>query len=218
MLNLPFPQNTSPRCSLPSFSCWVNIWIHLTFPLEVVFLVLYRCLRLHSLSLHFNDIAYGPNLSLSVNISNASQPRNEVLSSVAKATQEEKWMGNEASVPQNTTTKSLTQRNRYGVTKGYYSYNRTNSFGSGRAVCYHQKSTGLWSLRTEWKAASTTRWQAWRFTAFISVKCKQYFPYEAFMPVQQDNVCTLPGTWLVLTKCQLTCLSLSSTRLNKDLV
>ena len=53
-------------------------------PLEGVVLFLYGCLRLHFLSLNFNSIIYGSDLSPS---KHALEPENEVISSTGKVAQ-----------------------------------------------------------------------------------------------------------------------------------
>lgn len=63
------------------------------------------------LSLNFNSIAYGPDLSPS---KHALESENEVLSSIGKAAQEEKWEENVVYILQNITINSLIQRNVYG--------------------------------------------------------------------------------------------------------
>lgn len=77
----PFPEHWSLAHRLHLPSCWVNIRIHLPYPLEVVFLfflfLVRRCPRLRSLSVQWNDQQVG-RAEVSANVSNASRPEGDV--------------------------------------------------------------------------------------------------------------------------------------------
>lgn len=88
ILDLSFPQNISPCCTVFPHSLLRKMSESTSLsPLEGILLFLYGYLWLHSLSLSFNKLAYGPNLSPS---KHALEPENDILSSVGKAAYEEK--------------------------------------------------------------------------------------------------------------------------------
>lgn len=66
ILDLPFPQHIVLVAQSSLIPLWRKISESISvFSLEAILLFLHECLRLHSLSLNFHNMAYGPNLSLS---------------------------------------------------------------------------------------------------------------------------------------------------------
>lgn len=113
-------------------------------PWQFSYFFLYGCLRLHSSSLNFNNITYGPDLSLSKH-----------LKCLGTRSPQLYWEGySEGEMRRKWGLCSSKCNNKVTYSEKYIKWlrvimllvNRSNSFGSGKAVCYNQKSTALWSL------------------------------------------------------------------------